>query len=136
MVTSKKSARLRLPVEVIQPVPDRQMSWKSMGCCDTFTSCVVGAAPVISPLVSTGQTTWSIQAFQTWLAVVLLGLASLLEPYHTASARPGPAALIHGKTFTASPLALDPSLTCPGVGQLFQQAADEPLTALALPGGA
>src|SRR5437762_8285473 len=53
----------------------------------------------------------------------------LAEPYQTASARPGPPALIHGKTFTASPVALDASLTRTGDVQLVQpEAAEAALT--------
>src|SRR5438477_8193272 len=62
------------------------------------------------------------QACPVWL----LGSVFLSEPYQTASARPAPPALIHGKTFTASPVAVEPSLTCTGGVHAFQ-----PLAALA-----
>src|SRR2546428_1811596 len=65
------------------------------------------------------------KAFQFW-PLLLLGSTFLSEPYQTASARPGPPALIHGKTLTASPVMVEPSLTWTGVLQLFQ-----PLAALA-----
>src|SRR5437868_13928916 len=55
-----------------------------------------------------------------------LGSTDLFSPYQTASARPGPPHWIHGKTFAASPVAADPSLTCTGGVQLRQ-----PLAALA-----
>src|SRR2546429_2970883 len=56
----------------------------------------------------------------------LLGSTLLSDPYQTASARPGPPALIQGKTLTASPVPVDASLTCRGGVQL-----DHPLAALA-----
>src|SRR5437870_416561 len=56
----------------------------------------------------------------------MLGSTLLSDPYQTASARPGPPALIHGKTLTASPVPVDPSLTCTGGVQF-----DHPLAALA-----
>src|SRR5206468_10865183 len=56
----------------------------------------------------------------------LLGSTLLSDPYQTASARPGPPALIQGKTLTASPFPVDASLTCSGGVQL-----DHPLAALA-----
>src|SRR5438046_4794765 len=65
------------------------------------------------------------KTFHFWPALVL-GSMFLSEPYQTASALPGPPALIHGKTFTASPVAVDASLTCTGVVQL-----GHPLAALA-----
>src|SRR4029077_11109793 len=65
------------------------------------------------------------KTFHDWL-LWLLGSTLLSEPYQTASARPGPPALIQGKTFTASPVVVDPSLTCTGVVQVFH-----PLEALA-----
>src|SRR5207249_2426513 len=59
----------------------------------------------------------------------LLGSTPLSDPYHTASARPGPPALIHGNTLTASPVAVDPSLTWTGAVQSVQPvAAEAPLT--------
>src|SRR5438093_12631905 len=62
------------------------------------------------------------KTFHDWLWW-LLGSTFRSEPYQTASARPGPPALIHGKTFTASPLEVTPSLTCTGVVQLVQPLA-------------
>src|SRR2546421_9260847 len=56
----------------------------------------------------------------------LLGSPLLSDPYKTTSARPGPPALIQGKTLTASPVPVDASLTCTGGVQL-----DHPLAALA-----
>src|SRR5438132_7064920 len=56
----------------------------------------------------------------------LLGSTLLSDPYQTASARPAPPALIHGKTLTASPVPVDASLTCTGAVQL-----DHPVAALA-----
>src|SRR5437879_11883042 len=55
----------------------------------------------------------------------LLGSTLLSDPYQTASARPGPPALIHGNTFTASPVAVEPSLTCTGGVQTLQPVAAE-----------
>src|SRR6267378_3829494 len=84
-----------------------------MGCGVTFTSCVDGAAPVIPPAELVGNTTCDMKTFQVcWLW--LLGSTCLSEPYQTASARPGPPALIHGKTLVASPVAVVPSLTWTG----------------------
>src|SRR5438105_13656864 len=51
----------------------------------------------------------------------LLGSTLLSDPYQTASARPGPPALIQGKTLTASPVPVDASLTCTGGVQLDHQ---------------
>src|SRR3981081_295936 len=65
------------------------------------------------------------KTFQDWW-LGLLGSTCLSDPYHTASARPGPPALIHGKTLVASPVVVDPSLTCTGAVQLVH-----PLAALA-----
>jgi hypothetical protein len=48
-------------------------------------------------------------------------------PYQTASARPGPPALIQGKTFTASPVEVEASLSRTAGLQV-----DHPLAALAL----
>src|SRR5919197_6394212 len=81
-----------------------------MGCGVTLTSETVGAAPVTAPVESTGNTTWAMNTFQAW-PDWLLGSTLLFEPYQTASARPGPPALIHGNTLTASPVPVDPSLT-------------------------
>src|ERR1700741_137809 len=55
--------------------------------------------------------------FQDWL-LWLLGSTCRLEPYHTASARPAPPALIHGKTLVASPVAVAGALTCLGGGRV------------------
>src|SRR5947208_16270040 len=65
------------------------------------------------------------KTFQLWPALVL-GSTFLSDPYQTASARPGPPALIHGKTLTASPVPVEPSLTGTGGVQL-----DHPLAPLA-----
>src|SRR5205814_2826542 len=65
------------------------------------------------------------KTFQLW-PDWLLGSTFLSEPYQTASARRGPPALIQGKTLTASPIPVEPSLTCTGGVQL-----DHPLAALA-----
>src|SRR5438105_394737 len=56
----------------------------------------------------------------------LLGSTFLSDPYQTASARPAPPALIHGKTLTASPVPVEPSLTWTGGVHV-----DQPLAALA-----
>src|SRR5260370_38031431 len=69
--------------------------------------------------------TWFMKTFQAW-PLWLLGSTLLSEGYQTASARPGPPALIQGKTLTASPVPVDPSLTCTGGVQAFH-----PLDALA-----
>src|SRR5256885_16025328 len=53
------------------------------------------------------------KTFQDWL-LWLLGSTRLSDPYQTASARPGPPALSHGKTLVASPVAVEPSLTWTG----------------------
>src|SRR6266481_1499021 len=93
-----------------------------MGCGLTFTNVTLGAAPVTAPVGSVGYTAWDIKTFQAcpdWL----LGSTLLSEPYHTASARPAPPALIHGKTLTASPVTVDPSLTWTGVLQFVQPLA-------------
>src|SRR2546422_10377467 len=90
-----------------------------MGWGVTLTRETLGTVPVIAPLEFVGYMTWAMNTFQAcpdWL----LGSTFLSEPYHTASARPGPPALIHGKTFTASPVAKEASLTCTGGGQLPQ----------------
>src|SRR5207245_9539011 len=65
------------------------------------------------------------KTFQLW-PDWLLGSTFMFDPYQTASARPGPPALIQGKTLTASPVPVDASLTCNGGVQL-----DHPLAALA-----
>ena len=91
----------------------------------TLTSVFAGVLPVTAPFLSTGYTTCDMKTFHDcpfWL----LGSTLLSDPYQTASARPGPPALIHGNTFTASPVAVEPSLTCAGVVQFVH-----PLAALA-----
>src|SRR6266849_7961385 len=95
-----------------------------MGWGVTLTRLVVGAPLVTAPVESVGQTNWFIKTFQDWLFLVL-GSTFLSEPYQTASARPGPPALIHGKTLTASPVMVEPSLTWTGVLQLFHPLAAE-----------
>src|SRR2546423_14386639 len=68
------------------------------------------------------------KTFQLWPNWPL-GSALRFCPHQTASARPGPPALIHGKTFTASPVAVDASLTRTGGVQLLQpEAAEAALT--------
>src|SRR4029077_20215057 len=67
----------------------------------------------MAPLESVGKTTWAINTFQTWL-LWELGSTWRFDPYQTASARPAPPALIQGKTFVASPVAVEPSLTWTG----------------------
>src|SRR3989454_328603 len=62
------------------------------------------------------------KTFHAWL-LWLLGSTFLSEPYQTASARPGPPALIHGNTFTASPVVVEASLTRTGVLQLIHPLA-------------
>src|SRR2546427_1892311 len=94
-----------------------------MGWGVTLTRETLGAAPVIAPLESVGYTTWATNTFQACPPWVLLGATFLSEPYHTASARPAPPALIHGKTFTASPVDVDASLTCTGALQVFHPLA-------------
>ena len=77
-----------------------------------------------APVGSVGYTAWDIKTFQAcpdWL----LGSALKFDPYHTASARPAPPALIHGKTLTASPVTVEPSLTWTGVLQFVQPLAAE-----------
>src|SRR5437879_7392279 len=95
-----------------------------MGCGLTLTSWVLGAAAVIAPVASVGKTTWDMKTFQDWL-LWLLGSTWRFDPYQTASARPGPPALIHGKTLVASPVALEASLTWTGADHFVQ-----PLVAL------
>src|SRR5437879_13074045 len=68
--------------------------------------------------------TWAMNTFQA-CPLWLLGSTLMSEPYHTASARPGPPALIQGNTFTASPAAMEPSLTCNGGAQFRQPLAAE-----------
>src|SRR6266478_6121389 len=96
-----------------------------MGCGVTFTSAMLGAPPLTAPVPSVGNTTCVMKTFQAWL-LWLLGSTCLSDPYHTASARPGPPALIHGDTLVASPVTVEPSLTCTGAVQLVH-----PLAALA-----
>src|SRR5438105_8228256 len=64
------------------------------------------------------------KTFHDWL-LWLLGSTFLSEPYQTASARPAPPALIHGKTLTASPVAVEASLTRTGFVQRVQPLAAE-----------
>src|SRR6267378_6714098 len=87
---------------------------------------MLGAAPVTAPVVPfVGKTTWDMNTFQAWL-LWLLGSTCLSDPYQTASARPGPPALIQGNTLVASPVTVEPSLTWTGAVQLVH-----PLAALA-----
>src|SRR5258706_6540285 len=65
------------------------------------------------------------KTFHCW-ALWLLGSTVLLEPYQTAAARPAAPALIQGKTWAASPVVVEASLTRTGVVQFLQ-----PLSALA-----
>src|SRR5205823_6877370 len=95
-----------------------------MGCGVTLTKVFVGAAPVTPPAVLVGNTTWDMKTFHAW-PLCELGSTFLSWPYQTASARPGPPALIHGKTFTASPVPVDPSLTWTGAVQFVQPLAAE-----------
>src|SRR5438132_7862758 len=97
-----------------------------MGCGVTLTRFLVGV-PVTAPLELTGKTTWDMKTFHDWL-LWLLGSTFLSEPYQTASARPGPPALIHGKTLTASPVVIEASLTCTGAVQLVHSGALAALT--------
>src|SRR5437588_3417442 len=98
-----------------------------MGWGVTFTSVFEGA-PVIAPVLSVGNTTCDMNTFQDCPPFVL-GSILLFDPYHTASARPGPPALIHGNTLTASPVPVDPSLTCRGLVHFVHPvAADAALT--------
>src|SRR5437868_7251996 len=66
-----------------------------------------------------GKTTCDMKTFHDWL-LWLLGSTCLSDPYQTASARPGPPALIHGNTLVASPVAVEPSLTWTGAVQVRQ----------------
>src|SRR6266567_4425476 len=96
-----------------------------MGCGVTLTSCRLGEPPMMAPVESVGKTTCDMKTFQAWL-LWLLGSTCKLDPYQTASARPGPPALIHGKTLVASPVVVEASLTCTGAVHLVH-----PLAALA-----
>src|SRR5438067_1223303 len=99
-----------------------------MGCGETLTSVVEGAWPVIAPGLSTGKTSWFMNTFQAW-PLWLEGSTFMFEPYQTACARPGPPALIQGKTLTASPLPVEPSETWTGFVQVRQpEAAEDALT--------
>src|SRR3982074_1390202 len=99
-----------------------------MGCGVTLTSCVDGAAPVIPPAELVGKTSCDMKTFHDWL-LWLLGSTCLSDPYQTASARPGPPALSQGNTLVASPVAVEPSLTCTGAVPVFHPlAALEALT--------
>src|SRR3954471_22765637 len=64
------------------------------------------------------------KTFQVW-PLLPLGSTVLSEPYQTASARPGPPALIHGKTLTASPVAVEAPLTWRGPVHLAQPLAED-----------
>src|SRR5439155_457414 len=96
-----------------------------MGWGVTLTKVFVGAAPVTPPIVSVGNTTWDMKTFHAW-PFCELGSTFLSCPYQTASALPAPPALIHGKTFTASPVPVEPSLTRTGLVHMVH-----PLAALA-----
>src|SRR2546423_9015131 len=99
-----------------------------MGWGVTLTRLLVGAAPVTDPAESVGKTTCDMKTFHDWL-LWLLGSTCLSDPYQTASARPGPPALIHGNTLVASPVVVEPSLTWTGAVQVRQPlAALEALT--------
>src|SRR5437588_8488640 len=98
-----------------------------MGWGVTLIRAVVGGAPVTAPIELTGKTSCDMNTFQDWL-LWLLGSTFWSEPYHTASARPGPPALIHGKTLTASPVVVEASLTWIGVVQLVHSGALAALT--------
>src|SRR5438094_7891423 len=66
----------------------------------------------------------------------LLGSTLLSEPYQTASDRPGPPALIHGNTLTASPVAAEALLTWTGAVQLVHPLpAEAALTNTCRPAG-
>ena len=79
---------------------------------------------MIPPDEFVGKTTWDMKTFHVW-PLLPLGSTFLSEPYQTASARPGPPALIHGKTLTASPVADEASLTCTGGVQFVHPDAAE-----------
>src|SRR6266480_2318891 len=93
-----------------------------MGWGVTLTKVLVGAPPVTPPVESVGKTTWDMKTFHDWL-LWLLGSTFLSEPYQTASALPGPPALSHGKTLTASPVLVEASLTCTGLVHFVQPVA-------------
>src|SRR5438045_2812902 len=76
----------------------------------------------MAPVVFVGKTTCDRKTFHDWL-LWLLGSTCLSEPYQTASARPGPPALIHGNTLVASPDRVEPSLTCTGAVHTRQPVA-------------
>src|SRR5438105_869869 len=95
-----------------------------MGCGVTFTRAVEGLPPVSAPVLSVGYTSCDMNTFQD-CPLWLLGSTFLFEPYHTASARPGPPALIHGNTFTASPVPVEPSLTWTGLVHFVQPVVAE-----------
>src|SRR3954451_6144792 len=109
----------------MQPVPCRQTSSYFIGCGLTRTSFTLGAAPVIAPPAPVGKTTCDMNTFHFWPDFEL-GSATLSLPYQTAAARPAPPrsrrararpappACSHGKMFTASPVAVEPSLTWKG----------------------
>src|SRR5436190_3609284 len=79
---------------------------------------------MMAPVESVGKMTCDMNTFHLW-PLLPLGSRFLSEPYQTASARPGPPALSQGKTFTASPVAVEPSLTCTGGVQTLQPDAAE-----------
>src|SRR3954463_5879267 len=106
----------------MQPVPCRQTSSYFIGCGLTRTSFTLGAAPVIAPPAPVGNTTCDMKTFHFWPDFEL-GSAPLSLPYQTASARPAPPASSHGKMFTASPVAVEPSLTWNGGVHDFQPPA-------------
>src|SRR5437660_12709221 len=95
-----------------------------MGLGVTLTRETLGTARGIALLEFVAYMSWAINTFQA-CPLWLLGSTFMSEPYHTASARPGPPALIQGNTFTASPVALEPSLTCNGEVQFRQPLAAE-----------
>src|SRR2546426_8629465 len=106
-----------------------------MGWGVTLTRETLGTVPVIAPLEFVGYMTWAMNTFQA-CPLWLLGSTFMSEPYHTASARPGPPALIQGNTFTASPVAMEPSLTCNGGGPFRPPlAAEAALTKTCRPAG-
>src|SRR5256885_11723505 len=76
----------------------------------------------MAPVESVGKTTWAMNTFHAWL-LWLLGSTCRFEPYQTASARPGPPALIHGNTLVASPVLVEPSLTWTGAVQFVHPLA-------------
>src|SRR4051794_15327242 len=98
IVTSKKSARLRLPVAVMQPVPSMQMSLYFIGCW-LATDCTMCGLLLAA---------WSICAnhvHHCWLAFAdgpsLPSCLSVLSvPYQTTSMMPLRPAATHGISWT------------------------------------